>query len=79
MESSFYFDGDFRKNPKTKIFCAICQRDLKHTEYYIYLGTDVCEIRHPKHLLGDELVVPIGSECCKLIPKEYVLKNNSDR
>ena len=80
MEKSYYFDGDFRREPKTDFFCVVCQKDLKSAKGYIMLGTaDICESRHPDALRGDELKVPVGSECIKKIPKEYIVEDSEEQ
>lgn len=72
MDDTFYFDGDFRKRPKTDFFCVVCQKDLKKAAGYVLLGSgDVCELVHPAHLRGDEVHCPVGSECIKKIPPDF--------
>ena len=70
---SFFFDGDFRRNPKTKLFCAICQRDIETPAGMVLLGDDVCEIINPSQALGNEYKVAVGPECLKNLPKDFIL------
>lgn len=69
----FPLNGDFRKNPKTNFFCAICQKDLdpKKKNYYVFLGDPCDHVVHPDYLEGNEIKAPIGSECIKKIPNIY--------
>lgn len=67
------FDGDFRRNPKTGTFCAVCQKDIKPdaVKHWVNLGEESCVVIHPEDCNGAELKVPVGNECIKQIPKEF--------
>ncbi len=79
-----FFCGDFRKDPKTPIFCAYCQKDLnpKKLKYFAFLDfSDAPVIIDPK--LVDKYtkkntlqVCPIGSKCAKELGEEWLLKLN---
>jgi len=73
---NFPFDGDYRRNPKTDFFCAMCQKDIVPNSevYHVYLGDPAEFIVDPKRLDGSELKVPIGPECAKKIPAAYRVK-----
>lgn len=74
MEKNFYFDGDFRRNPKTDFFCALCQKDLNPNSkniQYVYVGDPALFVTDPERLEGNELKVPVGPECINKIPSFY--------
>lgn len=73
-EQFFFFDGDFRKQPKTNFFCAVCQRDLnpKKSVSYVYLGDPCNHVVDPQQLEGNEIKAPVGPECRNKIPNEYL-------
>jgi hypothetical protein len=75
-------DWDFRKDPKTDHFCAICQKDIKpgqpYREVHIVDGGSV--ILHPAdealyaehgNPAGDLCFFPIGSTCAKRLGLEW--------
>lgn len=73
-----FFDGDFRRQPKTPCFCCVCQRDLdpESVDAWLYLGEDPCQIVHPEDLDGSEIRAPIGKECRRSVPIEYISFNS---
>lgn len=80
QEKEKYFDGDYRRNPTTNLFCAYCQRDLDKVKYYAYLTfIKVPRIINPKFIKEYNketekiIFVPIGSECAKKIGKEWLV------
>ena len=62
--SLYALDPDFRKDPTTKRFCIVCQRDLKPDARVIRVRTlqSRDDIRLIESADGDSL---IGSECSK--------------
>lgn len=68
-----FFDGDFRRVPKTRSFCAVCQRDTKSPAHSIYLGNDVSIAIHPDDKDNDCILVPIGPECERRFPTEFLV------
>lgn len=80
MEIKKFFDADFRKDPKTKLFCAYCQRDLNINKlsFMAYLDFEKePTIYNPnyKGMFDDKvLICPIGSECAKKIGKEWLVE-----
>jgi len=74
MNKHYPFDGDYRKTPKTKFFCAMCQKDLKPSATnveYVFLGDPAEYVTDPQRLDGLEMKVPLGPECSKKIPPGY--------
>jgi hypothetical protein len=86
---TFYFDPDYRKPPKTQFYCAICEKDLKHSSHSIIVGelsNSWMEAIHPDDAAefydvsnGNEIYVsPVGPECAKKIPNEFLIPIESD-
>lgn len=74
MERHFPFEGDFRRAPKTRFFCALCQKDLNPDAAnieYVYLGDPAEFVADPARLDGSEMKVPVGPECARKIPPGY--------
>ena len=69
-----FVDCDYRKQPKTSCFCAVCQRDIKNPKYYAYYS-DPCEFAHPDNLQGNEIKVIIGNECARHFPDGYLIQD----
>ena len=80
MDKHFPFNGDYRKTPKTKLFCAMCQKDIKPSAYieHVFLGDPADHVKDPLRLDGDEIKVPIGPECAKKIPAGYRVTEAGD-
>ena len=73
MKRTFEFDGDFRRNPKTNLFCVVCQKDLKPGSKYSYFyWSDCCTAVHPDAIDGTELLSPVGPECAKQFPNGFL-------
>lgn len=75
-DKEIFIDCDFRKDPKTNHFCAVCQLDLdpnKPCEYVFVDAIQSCIFVHPNHVDDYEYVekVAIGPECSKKVPKEF--------
>lgn len=78
---SKYTDPDYRRDPKTKVFCFICQRDIAGVKFYghsVYNGQP--EVVHPEDsaiadrevpIVDNYGMLPAGSECVKRIGKEW--------
>jgi hypothetical protein len=77
------FDGDFRREPKTDIFCAVCQRDIKFTarRYFVWLDEPFCDglIIHPEDIIGTEIIGLVGPECRKKIKAEFLMTEPPSR
>jgi len=77
-----FFDADFRRQPKTSINCAYCQRDLnsQQIKYLAWLSFENGpQIFNPKTVWKmkhdfDLGLHPIGCECAKHIGKEWLLE-----
>lgn len=77
-----FLDPDFRRNPKSKVFCCVCQKDIKGKPKYfarVVFG-GACAV-HPE----DEHLIPsgfdedygrlsVGSDCAKRIGLEWFVK-----
>jgi hypothetical protein len=73
---------DYRRNPKTNRFCALCQRDILGPSVRAYaLDGPQCLV-HPADAAaasqagGDVFVVELGPECAKLIPQDFRISGN---
>ena len=72
-----FFDPDFRGSPKTKTFCAACQKDIKGTKF-IARVIDDCLVA-----MSDEVIEnaqhdetrDFGPDCAKRIGIEYFTKH----
>jgi len=75
-------DWDFRKDPKTDHFCAVCQKDIKLGRPYrmVHIVDGGAVILHPEDeaiyaangdQAGDLLHHPIGPECARRIGQEW--------
>ena len=75
-----FMDPDFRRDPKTDQWCAICQKDIKgDPKFYIHL-IDGCMALHPddedkwkdEGSVGEDYgIQPIGSDCAKRLGLEW--------
>ena len=73
-----YTDPDFRRNPKTWLFCYQCQKDLNPASPYrmVYIvdgmsalhPADVASYTKGKNDLG---WLPIGSDCARKLGLEW--------
>lgn len=70
-----FLDADFRKEPKTRWFCAICQRDVKHGYRKAWMEDDGLgqHLVHKDDLDGSEFQVLIGSACAKKVPEVFLI------
>lgn len=73
-----YTDPDFRRNPKTALFCYQCQKDLKpESEYRLVYVVDGMSALHPDdiaaHVKGknDLGLLPIGPDCARRLGLEW--------
>lgn len=70
-------DPDFRREPKTHDFCALCQRDLHGPRRWGFLIHDGFVIVHPAWASafdGEKSTpgwVQIGPECAKRFPPDW--------
>ena len=84
-----YIDPDYRRDPKTDVFCARCQKDIKGpVQYVVHLVDGGMEALHSEdETLFQEAAVegseaqrgdlgchPIGPCCAKKIGLEWVHK-----
>jgi hypothetical protein len=77
--SAYDCDPDFRRDPKTDLYCWRCQKDLKpgQPRRYIHLINDGNEILHPgsegEYTPDDKDcgVLPVGMDCAKKIGIEW--------
>lgn len=81
-------DPDFRRTPKTKLFCALCQRDIKPgAEKYAFIFDMSMTVMHPvdvqaaqAEMPADSLYgwLPVGPECAKKLGAGWTLNNIPD-
>lgn len=75
-------DPDFRREPKTNRFCALCQKDLPLTHRWAFYVCDGFAVVHPedtdRYVGGDGQMVwgwqPIGNDCAKKFPPDWTLE-----
>lgn len=74
-----FVDPDFRRDPKTKVYCCVCQKDIKGEPRFYARFVDGCCFVHPEdeHLIPadykeDYGTLPVGSDCAKRIGLEWV-------
>ena len=73
-----FYDADFRRDPKSSLFCWACQKDIRLGRPYreVFL-VDGCELLHPNdvsrasELRGVLAWVPVGPDCAKRIGLEW--------
>lgn len=81
---SKWVDPDFRRDPKTDLYCFVCQRDIK--KGFRYLGHAIMgatEVVHPddRQIADRELpsednlgLLPVGSDCAKRVGLEWFVE-----
>ena len=83
MEGEKFFDADFRKDPKTRIFCAYCQRDLnpENIKFFAFLNFEESpmiikpEFSHKFSSINKSLQInPVGTGCAKKIGYDWLIK-----
>lgn len=77
-------DPDFRRNPKTPVYCALCQKDIKgEPRFYAHMVHGCFEAVHPddRDIANREVaehenfgLLPVGPDCAKIIGMDYVYK-----
>jgi hypothetical protein len=75
-------DPDFRRNPKTAVYCALCQKDIKgEPRFYAHMVNGCFAAVHPddREIANHEIpehenfgILPVGPDCAKIIGKEFV-------
>lgn len=75
-------EPDSRRDPRTAIYCALCQKDIKGEPRFFAHMVHGCfaAVHKEDRLLADEVlednenygILPIGSECAKKIGAEYL-------
>ena len=71
-------DPDFRREPRTSVFCALCQRDLTGEHAWGFLTFEGFAIVHPGWAPKFQTDVGgewqrIGPECAKKFPPTWTL------
>jgi hypothetical protein len=72
-----FFDPDFRKTPKTSVFCAACQKDIKGARYAARVIDD-CTVAMADEAVGEvqrDEIRDFGPDCAKRIGLEYFTKS----
>ncbi|MCV9965016.1 hypothetical protein OIU34_24270 [Pararhizobium sp. BT-229] len=75
-------DPDFRRDPKTGCYCALCQKDIKgEPRFYAHMIHGCFEAVHPEDReIANAMVVehdnfgllPVGPDCARVIGREFV-------
>ncbi|MEH3108933.1 MAG: hypothetical protein PGN22_02380 [Agrobacterium cavarae] len=77
---SKYIDPDFRRDPKSKLFCVRCQKDIKDGQSHLFVcyEFDTMSAVHPddweKAMEAHPAafaILPIGKDCAKKIGIQY--------
>lgn len=74
-----YLDADYRKDPKTDLFCCKCQRDIRNKSNYrmVHIVDGGHMVLHPEDEAlyvsdgGDMYFFPIGPDCARQIGLEW--------
>ena len=81
-----YTDPDFRRNPKTKLFCYQCQKDLNpDSPYRMVFVVESMSARHPADVAGytmgknDFGWAPIGSDCARRLGLEWSVPKGEEK
>ena len=75
-------DPDFRRDPKTTVYCALCQKDIKgEPRFYAHMVNGCFSAVHPedRETANREVpehenfgLLPVGPDCAKIIGRDYV-------
>lgn len=72
---TLFIDPDFRRTPKTKVFCCVCQRDLrpKAARRFVFLQSDGWHtIEHPQDQHSENVVRhAVGLDCARKLGLEW--------
>jgi hypothetical protein len=78
---TIFIDPDYRRSPKTSVFCCVCQKDIKGAPKFYARVVDGCNFVHPEDealvpagYAEDYGTLPVGSDCAKRIGLEWVKK-----
>lgn len=84
-----FVDPDFRNDPKTKVFCFVCQKDIKQRVRYLGHAAFGCVVVvHPddREIADRELppednngLLPVGPDCAKRIGLEWFVAQEESR
>lgn len=76
-----FVDPDFRREPKTKVYCFVCQKDIKNGVRYVGHAAFGCAVVvHPedREVADRELsavdnngLLPVGPDCAKRVGLEW--------
>lgn len=70
-----FIDPDYRRNPKTSLWCCRCQMDIKGPYRVVRLVNGGTHVAHPDDDFADfpeDLgIVPIGLDCARRIGMEW--------
>lgn len=77
-------DPDFRRDPKTPVFCALCQKDIKgDPRFFAHMIHGCFEAVHPedREIANREVpehenfgLLPVGPDCAKIIGMDFIYK-----
>lgn len=76
MTRYHYLDGDYRRDPKTEVFCCRCNKDIPEPRFFVFIGDDMHHAIHPEDVATaeDKTITKewIGPECRKHVPADFV-------
>ena len=75
-------DPDFRRDPRTEVFCALCQKDIAgEPKFFAHFISGVAAAVHPEdreiadRVLGEDDnlgLLAVGPECARIIGRDFV-------
>lgn len=75
-------DPDFRRDPKTSVFCALCQKDIKDApKHYAHFvgGGFAAVLVEDREIANERLseadnygILPVGPECARKIGRGFL-------
>lgn len=77
MSDGILLDADFRRTPKTKVFCHRCQKDVPDSSPRVWIADDMQTVLPPGHSLAS-VVVHLGTDCLRSagIPSDWIISND---
>lgn len=84
-----YLNPDYRRDPKTNVFCVRCQKDIKgDPKFFVHVIGGGITVLHPESEAeyaaagphGDDLYFwPLGPDCARLIGMEFCVSGDAFR
>ncbi len=76
-----YTDPDFRREPKTNLYCARCQKDIKGTYRWAFFVNGEMLVVHPEDVsrglvaVDDTGWLRLGLDCARQLGFEWSVKD----